>query len=248
VKVFPTLNIRQGFAVPALGEEGVEGPVREPALGLVHRLLGLGMTHLGIVDVDAAHGAGHNRPLIGQILHLCRHREHPVCVQVAGGIRASDQAQFFVDNGANWLVVGTILHKSPIVVEQLLARFQKHLTAAIDARGGEVHSSGWTSPVGLSAEALGRRVQDFGFRRLLFVDLPGETLPGLPGVDPAPDFGTARRLAEATRLPVLMGGSIRTPGHLEAAQAIPGLQGVLVDAILFDRERAWFGGHASPCA
>jgi phosphoribosylformimino-5-aminoimidazole carboxamide ribotide isomerase len=248
VKVFPTLNIRQGFAVPALGEEGYDGPAFEPALDLVQRLLGKGITHLGLVDVDAAHGAGHNRPLIGQILKLCRHRDHPVCVQVAGGIRASDQAQFFVDNGANWLVVGTILHKSPIVVEQLLARFQKHLTAAIDARGGEVHSSGWTSPVGLSAEALARRIQGFGFRRLLFVDLPGETMPGIPNLDPLPDFQTARLLAESTRLPVLMGGSIRTPGHVERAQAIPGLQGVLVDAILFDQERAFLGGHASPCA
>ncbi len=248
MKVFPTLNIRQGFAVPALGEEGYDGPAREPALDLVQRLLGKGITHLGVVDVDAAHGSGHNRPLIGQILKLCRHRDHPVCVQVAGGIRASDQAQFFVDNGASWLVVGTILHKSPIVVEQLLARFQKHLTAAIDARGGEVHSSGWTSPVGLSAEALARRVQAFGFRRLLFVDLPGETMPGVPDQEPLPDFPTARLLAESTRLPVLMGGSIRTPAHVERAQAIPGLQGVLVDAILFEHERAFLGGHASPCA
>lgn len=248
MKVFPTLNIRQGFAVPALGEEGIGGSAREPALEMVHRLLGKGIAQLAVVDVDAAHGAGHNRPLIGQILQLCRQHEHPVCVQVAGGIRASDQAQFFVDHGAAWLVVGTILHKSPIVVEQLLARFQKHLTAAIDARGGEVHSSGWTSPVGLTAETLAKRVQGYGFRRLLFVDLPGETLPGLVDAEPVPDFGTARRLAEATRLPVLMGGSIRTPAHLEGAQGIPGLQGVLVDAILFEQERAFLQGHASPCA
>jgi phosphoribosylformimino-5-aminoimidazole carboxamide ribonucleotide (ProFAR) isomerase len=144
--------------------------------------------------------------------------------------------------------VGTILHKAPIVVEQLLARFQKHLTAAIDARGGEVHSSGWTSPVGLSAEDLAKRVQAFGFRRLLFVDLPGETLAGVPGAVSLPDFATARKLAEATRLPVLMGGSIRTPGHLDGAQQVPGLQGVLVDAILVEQERAFLQGHASPCA
>jgi phosphoribosylformimino-5-aminoimidazole carboxamide ribonucleotide (ProFAR) isomerase len=248
VKVFPTLNIRQGFAVPALEEEGLDSPAREPALAFVHRLLDLGVHQLGLVDVDAAHGTGHNRPLISQILKLCRHRDHPVCVQVAGGIRSSDQAQLFVDDGASWLVVGTILHKSPIVVEQLLARFQKHLTAAIDARGGEVHSSGWTTPVGLSAEALARRIQSFGFRRLLFVDLPGGTLPGIPGVDPLPDFDTARLLAEATRLPVFMGGSIRMPAHLEGAARIPGLQGVLVDALLFERERAFLQGHASPCA
>jgi phosphoribosylformimino-5-aminoimidazole carboxamide ribotide isomerase len=88
---------------------------------------------------------------------------------VAGGIRSSDQAQFFVDNGAAWLVVGTLLHKSPLVVDQLLARFHKHLTAAIDARGGQVHRSGWSERAGLTAEELALRctprIQEDAVRR-----------------------------------------------------------------------------------
>ena len=36
-------------------------------------------------------------------------------------------AQFFLDNGATWLTVGTILQRSPVMVEQLLARFREHL-------------------------------------------------------------------------------------------------------------------------
>lgn len=244
MKVFPTLNIENGRVVPTFGCRAEDADPFET----IDRVLARRVSHMALVDVNAARGTGNNRDLMGRVLKRTRMSYHSVCVQVAGGIRSSDQAQFFVDNGASWLVVGTILHKSPIVVEQLLARFQKHLTAAIDARGGEVHSSGWTSPVGLSAEALARRVQAFGFRRLLFVDLPGETMPGVPDQEPLPDFPTARLLAESTRLPVLMGGSIRTPAHVERAQAIPGLQGVLVDAILFEHERAFLGGHASPCA
>ena len=52
-----------------------------------------------------------------------------------------------------WLVAGTILHKSPLVAEQLMARFQANLVAAIDARGGLVRRSGWADTTMLHAQA-----------------------------------------------------------------------------------------------
>ncbi|MBI4912736.1 MAG: hypothetical protein HY823_08355 [Acidobacteria bacterium] len=225
MKVFPTLNIENGRAVPTFGEPS---PGQDP-LEIVEQLLSRGVGHMALVDVDAAHGRGNNRELMGRILRRTRVSYHGVCVQVAGGIRSSDQAQFFVDHGAAWLVVGTLLHKSPLVVEQLLARFQKHLTAAIDARGGAVHHSGWLEKTGTRAEDLAKRVHGDGFKRVLFVDLPEDAATG-------PDFETARRIGESARLPMLMGGSLLCPEDLRRAREIPGLQGVLVDALLFARD------------
>jgi len=147
-------------------------------------------------------------------------------VQVAGGIRSSDQAQYFLDLGANWLVAGTILHKSPLVAEQLMARFQNHLVAAIDARGGRVHRSGWVDIENLSALELAQRARAYGFRRLLFVDIPEES-------GAAPDFETAEQLASATGLPLIMGGSLTTHAHLETLRGCAQLRGGLVDALLF---------------
>ncbi len=195
-------------------------------MDLVARLLGHGISRLALVDVDAAHNTGHNRELIGRILQACSALPSPVCVQVAGGIRSSDQAQFFVDNGASWLVVGTILHKSPLMVESLVARFQRHLTAAIDARGGEVHCSGWVDQAGMRAQDLAMKTRAYGFKRLLFVDIPSDE-------NASPDFGTARQIGESAKLPVLMGGSILTWEHLQQAALVNGLQGVLLDALLF---------------
>jgi phosphoribosylformimino-5-aminoimidazole carboxamide ribotide isomerase len=197
-------------------------------LDLAERLIDEGATRLALVDLDAAKGHGNNRELIGQILQHCRTRDRKICVQVAGGVRSSDQAQYFLDLGATWLVVGTILHKSPMVSEQLMARFQPFLTAAVDARGGLVHPSGWADTTGLSAVDLALRAKAYGFRRLLFVDIPEDPNAG-------PDFQTAQQLATATGLPLLIGGSLTTPQHLEAFHAQPGLKGALVDALLFQQ-------------
>lgn len=222
MKVFPTLNLKQGHVVPTLGAH----PHDIAPMDLVARLLAHGVSRLALVDVDAAHNTGNNRELIGRILKACSTSTSPVCVQVAGGIRSSDQAQYFVDHGASWLVVGTILHKSPMMVESLVARFQRYLTAAIDARGGEVHCSGWVDQAGLQAHVLGTKIREYGFKRLLFVDIPLEASAN-------PDFHTAKQIADSTKLPMLMGGSILTMEHLQQAVLSGGLQGVLVDALLF---------------
>ncbi|HJU84768.1 MAG TPA: HisA/HisF-related TIM barrel protein [Holophagaceae bacterium] len=240
MKIFPTLNIRQGRVVPTVGSLS---PSELDPMEMATLLMEQGATQLALVDVDAAHGVGHNRDLIARILAKARSQpgSKGPCIQVAGGIRSSDQAQFFLDQGATWLVVGTILHKSPLVVEQLLGRFQSNLTAAIDARGGQVHCSGWVAAADLPAETLAQRARAYGFRRILFVDIPEQE-----GAEP--DFATAGRLVKASGLPVLMGGSISRTEHLRAARAQAFLHGTLVDALLFLKDPELMGLLHPACA
>jgi phosphoribosylformimino-5-aminoimidazole carboxamide ribotide isomerase len=238
LKIFPTLNLQHGRVVSTTGQDT---PCPQLPLELVLRLIDQGATRLALVDVDAAMSQGNNRDLIGQILRGCHARDRKVCVQVAGGIRSSDQAQYFIDLGAAWLVVGTLLHKSPTASEQLMARFPSFLTAAIDARGGLVHRAGWVDNTRLTAIDLALRAKSYGFRRLLFVDIPEAT-------SAEPDFQTARDLTTATGLPLVMGGSVTTQQHLEAAAAQHGLKGALVDALLFHQDPGLLAFLHAACA
>lgn len=221
MKILPTFNIQNGSAVPVVGE----GAGGNDLLALVAALCDQGCHRLGLVDVDAARGQGNNRELIARAIQRFHGGRARVFVQVGGGIRSSDQAQFFMDRGATWLTVGTILQRSPVMVDQLLARFREHLVAAVDARGGEVLASGWGGPCGMKAEAAGARVSEYGFKRLLFMDIPLEG-------PVRPDFATARALSQSSHLPLFMGGSIQSLEHLAQAREIPGIQGVSVDGLL----------------
>ena len=238
MKIYPTLNLQHGRVVSTAGQSA---PCPLLPVDLAGRLIEEGATRLALVDVDAALGHGNNRELIGQILQRCHARERKVCVQVAGGIRSSDQAQYFIDQGAAWLVVGTILRKSPMVSEQLMARFQSFLTAAIDARGGKVHRPGWVDTAQLSALELAVRAKTYGFRRLLFVDLP-------EGATTEPDFLTAQDIAAATGLPLVMTGSLTAPHHLEALDTFQGLKGALVDSLLFHQNPRLMAFLQAACA
>lgn len=238
LKIYPTLNLQHGRVASTSGQACV---CSDSPLDLVARLLEEGVNRLALVDVDAARSQGNNRELIAQILQRCHARDRKVCVQVAGGIRSSDQAQFFLDQGARWLVAGTILHKSQVASDQLMARFQSSLVAAVDARGGQVHRSGWVDTAPLSAIDLAMRAKDYGFKRLLFVDIPENTHGG-------PDFATARQLAEATGLPLIMGGSLVTAEHLEAAANTRVLQASMVDALLFESQPRLMAFLQAACA
>ena len=221
LKILPTMNIQNATAVPIFRTGA--GPC-DP-MAVVDFLLAQGVRRLAMVDVDAARGQGNNRDLIARIMHRFHKSANKACIQVGGGIRSSDQAQFFLDHGASWLLVGTVLHRSPVLVEQLLARFRDNLTAGVDARGGEVQTSGWTEAAKLDPEAVGARIKDHGFKRVLFTDIPMS-----PSAEP--DFGTARVLAHGSRIATYMGGSIQSLEHLHKAMAMPGLQGVALDALL----------------
>lgn len=219
MKILPTLNIQNGLAVPV----GEGGPPACDLLAAVAFLQDQGFHRIGLVDVDAAQGHGNNRELLARAMQAFHAGRPKVCIQVGGGIRSSDQAQYFLDHGATWLSVGTILSRSPLMVEQLLARFREHLTATLDIRGGELMASGWAGPSGRRASEVALRIGEYGFRRLLFMDIPVGAA--------SPDFATARDLAHHSRVPLYMGGSLWTRDHLAQAREVPGLLGVAVDGL-----------------
>ena len=222
MKILATLNLQNGCAVPLF--QGGLGP-RDPG-EVVEILCDQGCHRVTLVDVDAAGGQGQNRDLIASLMRRFHRANAKVCLQVGGGIRSSDQAQFFLDHGASWILVGTVIQRSPTVVDQLLARFRDHLTAGVDARCGRIQSSGWLEPAPLGPDSAGQRIRDHGFKRLLFTDIPADAQAG-------PDFETARIIAQSARVPLFMGGSIQTREHLRRAMEVPGLHGVALDALLF---------------
>jgi phosphoribosylformimino-5-aminoimidazole carboxamide ribotide isomerase len=220
LKILPTLHLQNGLAVPLFGAS--QGP-RDPS-GLVDILFDRGCHRLALVDVDAAGGQDHNRGLIVGIMRQFHKRNAKVCIQVGGGIRSSDQAQFFLDNGATWIVVGTVIQRSPLVADQMLARFRDCLTAGLDARAGEIQSSGWREPAPLKPDAAAQRIREHGFKRILFIDIPSSP-------EAEPDFETARVISRNAHVPLFMGGTVRTREHLKLAAEVPGLQGVAVDVL-----------------
>lgn len=219
MKVFPTLQIENGLTVPFYGEP----PALTSPKEVVERLLDHECTHVTFIDRDAATGKGNNRDLILQLAQRFIKNSGKVCIQVGGGIRSSDLAQLYLDHGVTWLLVNAIIQRSPLMTEQLVARFQTRLTAAVAARRGQFQESARGVKMDTTLEQATQYIKDLGIRRALFIDIPG------PG-DLEPDFESARRIAEISKIPLLMSGTITTEEQIRQASTIPGLHGLLLDA------------------
>lgn len=220
MKILPTIHLHDGrVCIRPGGSAVLEDPWK-----LLDELLDQGWHRLVLKDLDALRGASPQRELMARLMKHCLQRmQGKCCLMVGGGIRSSDEAQFFLDHGATWLTIGSSLLSSPVIVDQLLARFRDSLIPVLASRDGMLEASGWNAPFLLSAPEMARRVQELGFRRLLFLDLTED--PALP-----PDLATARCVAEAARLPLFMGGPFTGRESLERARtACPFLQGFLVD-------------------
>nr|WP_320132828.1 HisA/HisF-related TIM barrel protein [uncultured Holophaga sp.] len=218
MKVFPTLQIENGQAVPFIGQS----PAETAPADMVEQLLALGCTHVTFIDRDAARGVGNNRDLIIKLVKQFTRATGKMCIQVGGGIRSSDLAQMYLDHGVTWLLVNAILQKSPLVTEQLVARFHTRLTATLMTQGGEFRLPGGGVAPGTTLEGAAQTIRDLGIRRALHIDAPME-----PGQEP--DFASARKISEIARIPLLMSGTLSTEDHVRKAAAVPGLQGVLLD-------------------
>ncbi len=179
-----------------------------------------------IVDLDAAEGRGaDNRAVISRI-------RGAVCcaLEVGGGIRSAEDAGRLLDLGIERLVVGTILARAPREVAAWTARWGRRFVAGIDARGGRVRVSGWTTDGGILDVDLARSASDLGAVGVVYTAIERDgTLAG-------PDVERTSLVARAAGLPTVLSGGISSEEDVEAvfAAADPLVAGVIVGKALYE--------------
>ena len=178
---------------------------------------------LHVVDLDGAR-SGRIRP---ELVALLARVADPVPVQVSGGIRSPADAEAVLAAGAARVVVGTAALSGTSALDELVSALGGRLVVAVDVRGERVVVSGWTRSTAVSPEDLAARCAEAGVERLLCTAVERDgTLSG-------PDFGLLERVRDASGLPVLAAGGVRSEGDLNALAAL-GLEGAVVGRALLE--------------
>ncbi len=133
--IIPSIDLMGGRVVQLVGGKGVPLDCGEP-LDVARKLRIAG--EIAVIDLDAARGRGNNREIVLELLKIARCR-------VGGGIRDVESARFFLDRGAEKVILGTAA--IPEVLSQLP---RDRVIAALDAKNGEVVVEGWTKGTGRS--------------------------------------------------------------------------------------------------
>jgi phosphoribosylformimino-5-aminoimidazole carboxamide ribotide isomerase len=218
-------------AVDLLGDEAVRleqgdfGRVaaRAQPEELVRRFAAAGAQLIHVVDLDGARRARIRPDVVARLAEAAA----PANLQASGGIRSPADAEQLLAAGAARLVVGTAALAEPEALEPFVAQFGDRLVVAIDVRRGRVAARGWLEDTGLEAAAVARRCAEAGVSRILCTAIERDGMLG------GPDLDLLHEVSDASGLPVLAAGGIRSESDLAAVAAV-GCEGAVVGRALLD--------------
>jgi len=164
-----------------------------------------------LIDLDAAMGRGHNRPLITMI---CKR----LPCQTGGGIRDVARASELLALGARRVIFGSVLLTHGAINTALAAEAAKtlgteHVTFAIDSRRGKVAIRGWKEDTAVGPSEMIRALEPHCSAFLYtHIDTEG-TMAGFP-------MQVARDLRRKTQRQLIVAGGIRSVEEVKELDAI----------------------------
>jgi phosphoribosylformimino-5-aminoimidazole carboxamide ribotide isomerase len=219
--LIPAIDVLDGRAVRL--EQGDFSRVTQEAgdpVALARRYASSLPPYLHVVVLDSARDGVVPLELARQLVAAAA----PVPLQLGGGVRRPDDGVALVEAGVTRVIVGTAaLEQGPEAYVELLG---ERLVVAVDVRGGEVRTHGWTSG-GSTVDGFVDRCRTDGVPRLLCTAIERDgTLAG-------PDLPLLEHVVDRFGGPVLAAGGIRSRADLAELDRL-GLEGAVVGRALLE--------------
>jgi len=223
--IYPDIGIQEGRCVTLRKGQMTQPEVyaHDPiakALEFVEQ----GAEWLNVVDLDAVRGRGRgafNSDLIVSLINAV-----PVPVQVGGGIRKLDQVDWWMDHGADCVVVGSAAYLGPGMVRKACERYPFRILLAVDVSQDRVMVNGWTRPTDMTPLAFAQRFDRLDLGGIIVTDIDYDI--DLPDASFALATGMARHLTT----PVIASGVVKTLDDLSTLKYLETISGVVIGRAL----------------
>jgi phosphoribosylformimino-5-aminoimidazole carboxamide ribotide isomerase len=178
-----------------------------------------------IVDIDAALNRGNNEQVIREILKNAR----PKMLQVGGGLRTMDRIVRMFEQGADRVVLGTILFRNGDLVRELVRIYgDERFLAALDFNAGGIVYEGWTMRSLMTIEEGLKLVDNLSLKYILMTSVERDgTLAG-------PDLTVFERISPEKRRNIYASGGITTPHEVKHLAQL-GYRGVILGRAYYER-------------
>ena len=236
--LYPAIDIQDGRAVRLVqGRFEDETVYADDPVDAARDWVEAGATHLHVVDLDGAR-SGEPRSLehLGRIV-----RETGLPVQYGGGLRSIEALRAAVEAGAHRVILGTAAFRDLDLLDDAVRELRERVVVAVDVRGGNVSTAGWTETLELPAPEAIRALQDRGVRKFVYTDADRD------GLLEGPDLDEVRAVADAVRGRFVYSGGIGTLDHLRALKDLRllNLAGVISGKALYERAFTIAEAHAA---
>ena len=187
-----------------------------------------GARRLHLVDLNGAvAGRPKNEGAIREIIAAVGDR---IPIQLGGGVRDLDTIERYLDDGLEWIIIGTAAVKNPGFLHDACGAFPGQIIVGLDARDGKVATDGWSKLTGHDVIDLARKFEDIGVEAIIYTDI------GRDGMMQGVNVEATVRLAQSVRISVIASGWVTNLADVEALCAVEseGVSGAILGRALYE--------------
>ncbi|TYS15248.1 1-(5-phosphoribosyl)-5-[(5-phosphoribosylamino)methylideneamino]imidazole-4-carboxamide isomerase [Rossellomorea vietnamensis] len=221
--IYPAIDMRGGKCVRLLqGDYSKETVYGDSPFEMAKRFVDEGSEWIHMVDLDGAkEGSRVNDQFV-----LAVANDLGAKVQIGGGIRTEEDIEYYLNNGVQRVIIGSLAVSETELVKSWLAKYGDRIAIGLDAKDGYVATHGWIETSEKKAVDLGIELADAGAETFIFTDIATD------GMLSGPNVKAVVELAEATGKEVIASGGVSSMEDLRLLKE-SGVAGAIVGKAIY---------------
>lgn len=225
--IIPAIDLRGGACVRLVqGDYDRETIYSSDPLAMARKWRDAGAKRLHLVDLDGAlKGYPAQKELIIKIV-----QEVLIPVEVGGGIRDQETITFYLENGVDWVILGSAAADTPELLSWACDQYPDRIILGLDARDGVAAIEGWRRTTAIKALELAAQAASVGVKEVIYTDISRD------GALTGPNLFAIEEMARKSGLSVIASGGVSSLSDLWALKRLAplGVNGVVVGKALYN--------------
>tara|TARA_B110001454_G_C12696732_1_gene424743 strand:+ start:763 stop:1488 length:726 start_codon:yes stop_codon:yes gene_type:complete len=227
MKIFPAIDIKDKKCVRLIkGNFDNQTIYNQSPLDQASKYKEFGLLNLHIIDLDGAlTGELINLDIIESII-----KKLGISVEVGGGIRSIEKIERYLNIGVDKVILGSAAIKNPNFLKEACEKFKNKIVLGLDAKKKMILISGWKETTNQTAENYLKKVNSYGFSKLIYTDIERD------GTKTGPNIDETKSIAKISAAPVVVSGGISSIQDVKKIKELKNfnIEGVIVGKAIYD--------------
>jgi len=226
--IYPDIEIQNGRCVNRIRGMELDPTTYEPApLAAARDFENAGAEWLHVIDVDAS-VARTGRSNAGTIIEIIN--EVAIPVQVGGGLRTFNDVQWWLDQGAARVVLGTAAVVDRHFAMDVCGRYPGQIVISITGKDGYAMIDGWQTRTSFSVLELAKSFERTGAAAIIYTDMNR--------FEGGQEVGLASTIELGTQLDIslISAGTVRETADVSTLALLPNIEGAVIGWALYEEK------------
>ena len=215
--ILPAIDIKDGKCVRLRkGEFDTAEQVAASPYDTAASFRQAGAAWIHMVDLDGAKDA---KPVNSEI--FCKvAAQSGLKVELGGGIRRMDTIEYYLQQGIERIILGSVAVKNPALVKEAVQHFGGQIAVGIDAKQGMVATEGWLDTSNVNYIEMAKMMEAVGVQTIIYTDISKDgMLSGVNGEQ-------LDAINQAVSCNIIASGGVKSIADIELCKQL-GLYGVI---------------------